>query len=63
MVWLIRTLVSKFVKSRLPVNEIDGKKVPKPITDLLLLNITNIENCKPIKMIDAGTKANGCLTS
>ena len=63
MVWLIRTLVSKFVKSRLLVNEIDGKKVPKPITDLLLINITNIENCKPTKMIDAGTKANGCLTS
>ena len=61
MARLIRTLMSKFVKSRLLVDEIDGKKVPKSITDLLLINVTDIKNCKPIKMIDVGTKAKSCF--
>ena len=29
MIWLIRTLMSKFLKSRLMINEIDGKKSPQ----------------------------------
>ena len=61
MVRLIRTLMSKFVKSRLLVDRIDGKKVPKSITDLLLIKVTDIKNCKPIKMIDVGTKAKSCF--
>ena len=50
--------MSKFVKSRLLVN---GKKVSKSITDLLLINVTDIKNCKPIKMIDVGVKAKSCF--
>ena len=42
--------MSKFVKCRLLVDKIDGKKVPKSITDLLLINVTDIKNCKPIKV-------------
>ena len=51
MVQLIRTLMSKFVKSRLLVDEIDGKKSPKSITDLPVTNVTDIKNCKPIKLV------------
>ena len=61
MVRLIRTLMRKFVKSRLLVDRMDGKKVPKSITDLLLIKVTDIKNCKPIKMIDVGTKAKSCF--
>ena len=42
--------MSKFVKCRLLVDKIDGKKVPKSITDLLLINVTDIRNYKPIKV-------------
>ena len=61
MVRLIRSLMSKFVKSRLLVDKIDGKKVPKSITDLLLVNVTIIKNCKPIKVVDVGTEAKSCF--
>ena len=61
MLRLLRSLMNKFVKSRLLVDDIDGKKVPKSITDLLLINVTDIKNCKPIKMINVGTKAKTCF--
>ena len=57
MVQVIKTLMRKFIKSRLLVDEIDGKKVSKSITYLLLIKVTNIRNCKPIKIIDVGAKA------
>ena len=60
MVRLIRTLMSKFVKSRLLVDEIYCKTVPKSITDLSLIKVTNIKNSKPIKMIDVGIEAKSC---
>ena len=53
--------MSNFVKCRLLADEIDGKKAPKSITDLLLINVPNIKNCKPIAMIDVGTKAKSCF--
>ena len=53
--------MSKFVKSRPLVDDIDGKKVLKSITDFLLIIVTDIKNCKPIKMIDVATKAKTCF--
>ena len=38
-----------------------GKKVPKSITDLMMINVLEVKNCKPIKLIDIGTKAKSCF--
>ena len=48
MVRLIKTLISKFVKSRLLVGEMNFTKVPKSITYLQRINVTDIMNFKPI---------------
>ena len=61
ILWLIITLMSESVKFRLQVDRIDGKKVLKSITDLLLINVTGVKNWKPIKMIDVGMKAKSCF--
>ena len=48
MVRLIKTVMSKFVKSRLLVDEMNFTKVPKSITYLQRINVTDITNFKPI---------------
>ena len=58
MVRLVRTLMTKFVKSRLLVDDKkDGQQIPKSTTDLLLINVKDPKNCKPIRMVDISTKA------
>lgn len=61
MTRLLRTLMSKFVKSKLLVDDKDNKKVPKSLNELLLINISDAKNCKPLKLMDIGTKAKTCF--
>lgn len=61
MIKLVRNLMNKFVKSRLLVDVVDGKRVPKSTNDLLSVNVLDVKNCKPIKLIDIGTKAKSCF--
>ena len=54
--------MSRFVKARLLYNkETDGSRIYKSTEDLLLINLTEPKNCKPLSMIDVGTTAKSCF--
>ena len=55
---LLTSMMSKFIKSRILV---DNNKQPKSTTELLTVNPNNVKNCKPIKLIDVGEKAKSCF--
>ena len=62
MVNLIQKLMSRFVKSKLLYNnETDGSRSYKSTENLLLIQSTQANNCKPLRMIDIGTKAKSRL--
>ena len=51
----------KFMKPKLLVEEKDGKKIPKLIINLSLFIAKNLNNCKPLRMVELGTKAESCF--
>ena len=62
MVNLIQKLMSRFVKSKLLYNnETDGSRSYKSTENVLLIQLTHANNCKPLRMIDNGTKAKSCF--
>ena len=55
---LIRKLMSKFVRSKflLTANK-DGSKVQKSISEISTVNPNDPKQCKPLRLLDVGTKA------
>ena len=51
---LLTPLMSKFIKSKLLR---DDSNNAKSVSNLLTLNVKDTKNCKPLKLIDIGTKA------
>ena len=54
---LLVALMSKFIKTKpLHVNN-NGSNSIKTVNELLMINVYDPKNCKPLKIIDIGTKA------
>ena len=54
---LLIAMMSKFIKSKiLRVDKSDSKSY-KDVSELLTINTQDPKNCKPLKMIEMGTKA------
>ena len=51
---LLTSLMSKFIKSKLLRDDFSNAK---SVSDLLTLNVKDTKSCKPLKLIDIGTKA------
>ena len=56
---LVRTLMIKFVKSKLLIEE--KEKNPKSVNYWLLINAKDLKNCKYLRMVEVDTKANNCF--
>ena len=54
MTKLLTSLMSKFIKSKLSRDDFNNAK---SVSDLLTPNVKVTKNCKPLKLIDFGTKA------
>ena len=54
---LLVALLSKFIKTKLLHVNNNGSNSIKTINELLMINVYDPKNCKPLKLIDIGTKA------
>ena len=53
--------MAKFVKSNLLYVNNNGVKEMNSNTEVITINVNDEKNCKPLKLIDTGTKAKSCF--
>ena len=56
-------VMSKFIKSKILNVDKNGSKSYKDVNELLTINVQDPKNCKPLKMIEIGTKAKSYFTT
>ena len=61
MTILLRAIMAKFVKSNLLYVNNNGVKEMNSNTEVITINVNDEKNCKPLKLIDTGTKAKSCF--